>query len=490
MNYPPFNNNWPLQYPCLMQYSIFSKKDTPIGFTLQHDQRDCGVACLLSLVRYYGGDATFEQVRRLCGADLSGTTLLGLKEAATALGFEAEGCEANLPSLIEHGKPTILHVELEGGLRHYVVWYGGRFIIGDPATGIVEWTESELKHYWKGGICLTCSPSAGFESKAMAQQQKWEWVRELVQSDYPILAISATLGVLMAGLGVAMSVYSQQLIDRIIPSHRADKLIVATILVVVLLLARVGLTALRQMLLLQQSRDFGLRMNTAFFEKLLHLPKPFFDTRKIGDFVARLNDTQRIQNTISTLAGNLLVDLFLCLAAFGLLFYYDRSIGLVSLLILPAYFLLIYSQNKGIIAAQTNVMTAYSLSESNYINTIQGIADIKNRNKEEYFGEVNKSLYQHFQSTVYALGMVQTKLSVKANMATVGFIAMVLVLTLQKVYNAQMQIGEMTAILGAISMLLPSVSNLALISIPLNEAKVAFERMHEYIKNSQFTPPP
>lgn len=91
---------------------------------LQLDQRDCGVACLLSLVRFYGGDSNFEQIRRFCGADLTGTSLLGLKEAALQLGFEADGYESDIPSLIEHGKPVILHIELEGGLQHYVIWYG------------------------------------------------------------------------------------------------------------------------------------------------------------------------------------------------------------------------------------------------------------------------------------------------------------------------------------------------------------------------------
>ena len=32
-------------------------------FTLQKDQTDCGVGCLLSLIRYYGGDNTLENLR-------------------------------------------------------------------------------------------------------------------------------------------------------------------------------------------------------------------------------------------------------------------------------------------------------------------------------------------------------------------------------------------------------------------------------------------
>ena len=112
--------------------SLLSTPKTPWQKSLvrQHDQRDCGVACLLTLVRYYGGESSFEQIRRLSGADLSGTTLLGLKEAAQQLGFEADGYEADVKSLIEHGQPVILHTELESGLKHYcgVLWYGKRTV--------------------------------------------------------------------------------------------------------------------------------------------------------------------------------------------------------------------------------------------------------------------------------------------------------------------------------------------------------------------------
>ena len=36
------------------------------------------------------------------------------------------------------------------------------------------------------------------------------------------------------------------------------------------------------------------------------------------------------------------------------------------------------------------------------------------------------------------------------------------------------------AILGIVSSLLPSIANLALIAIPINEAKIAFNRMYEF----------
>lgn len=457
---------------------------------LQQDQRDCGVACLLSLVRFYGGDSHFEQIRRFCGADLSGTSLLGLKEAAIQLGFEADGYESDIPSLIEHGKPVILHIELEGGLQHYVVYYPhpsllpvgeeAIHLISDPARGVIEWTEDDLKKYWKSGACLVLEPNQSFIKVADKANLKKEWFLNLIRQDVPLLAVSAGVGILIAVLGLTMAIYSQQLIDKILPSKNPTRILLSTALVVALLLARVGLSVLRQFLLMRQSKEFGIRMNTAFYDKLLHLPKSFFDTRKIGDFVARLNDTSRIQSTVSMLTGNLLVDLLMVFASFGLLFYYNWQVGLISILILPIYFWLIYRQNKGLIEAQTNVMVAYSLSESNFINTIQGIADIKNRNKQTFFSNLNQLLFGNFQERIYQSSTKQVRLSASTGVAATLFIGIVLGTTIYAVYKNQIKVGEMTAILGAVSTLLPSVTNLALISVPLNDAKIAFERMVEF----------
>lgn len=87
---------------------MLNQKHIHKTFVLQQDQSDCGVACLLSLIRYYGGNQSLEKLRELSGTTRQGTTLLGLYQSANALGFKAEGNEADIPSLIEHGKPVIV----------------------------------------------------------------------------------------------------------------------------------------------------------------------------------------------------------------------------------------------------------------------------------------------------------------------------------------------------------------------------------------------
>ncbi len=110
-----------------------------------------------------------------------------------------------------------------------------------------------------------------------------------------------------------MALFSQKLIDDILPSNNINKLISGIILLTILLSARVGISVLRQYFVLQQSKDFNNRINNSFFSSLLQLPKPFFDTRKTGELVARLNDTQRIQNVIKMLTSTLMMDLLVAI---------------------------------------------------------------------------------------------------------------------------------------------------------------------------------
>ena len=132
--------------------SNLSQKHLQQTFTQQHDQSDCGVACLLSIIQYYEGSNNLEKLRELSGTTKQGTTLLGLYQAANKLGFTAQGNEADIQAIIDHKKPLILHVVIEERLQHYVICYGyekDSFIIGDPAKGITTYTKEQLETIWK-----------------------------------------------------------------------------------------------------------------------------------------------------------------------------------------------------------------------------------------------------------------------------------------------------------------------------------------------------
>jgi ABC-type bacteriocin/lantibiotic exporter with double-glycine peptidase domain len=450
---------------------------------LQHDSSDCGAACLVSVIKYFGGNSNIEKIRKLSGTSQSGTTMLGLYQAANHCGLEATGYEATLKDIAEYASVLIMHITTEEKMDHYVVSYGyegGSFIIWDPSTGLKYMSENELGKVWLSKKCIGLVARSTFIVEKEINKGKKEWLLKSIKPEKELLIISIIIGILISGLGLVMAIFTQKLIDKILPSKEINILIMASALLFILLSARIILSAIRQFLLLVQGKSFNIRIVDDFYSALLFLPKTFFDTRKTGDFIARINDTMRIQRVIAEMAGIYIIDILILLITLMTLFYYSKTVGIMSLICLPLLYLIVYRWDKRIISAQFNLMAGYARSDSNFINSLLGITEIKSLNWQNDFTSKNRIIYSEFQEKAFLMGKIKVKLNLLTGLAGTSYLITVLIFSSIQVMGAKMTQGELMAILSLSATLLPSILNLALIGIPFNEARVAMNRMFEF----------
>ncbi|MBT6006162.1 MAG: peptidase domain-containing ABC transporter, partial [Prolixibacteraceae bacterium] len=227
-------------------------------FVKQHSQFYCGLACLASVVKYYSGETTQDKLRETSGTTLNGTSLLGLYQAAKKLNFEVAGYEAEIDTLKELDAPVILHFIKYKRLEHFVVYYGfenGKFTIGDPGSGITEYTEKELEAVWKSKALLKLTPNQNFVTRKNKSQSKRKWFLQLIIDDYPILGIAAFLGIVISILGLATAIFSQKLIDKILPEKDIRTLILGVIIFGLILLAKALISYVRGIFLVRQSKE-------------------------------------------------------------------------------------------------------------------------------------------------------------------------------------------------------------------------------------------
>lgn len=123
---------------------------------------------------------------------------------------------------------------------------------------------------------------------------------------------------------------------------------------------------------------------------------------------------------------------------------------------------------------------ALAISEANYISTLQGIDSIKSHCKENLFAGKNGTVCGKYQGVIFSLGKIQIRIGFLINTCGVIFLLSVLGYNSYAVLQNQLKVGELVAILGMCSMLLPSIGNLAFVSIPINEAKISFDPMFEF----------
>lgn len=452
-------------------------------FTKQYSQYYCGLACLTSIVKYHGGETTQEKLRDNSGTTLQGTSLLGLYQSAQKLGFEVNGYETDLENLKKMEVPVILHILKDGNLEHYMVCYGykeGKFILGDPGWGIIEYRDEELEAVWKSKALLMLKPGKGFIRKKMDSKNQLAWIKGLIKDDVPVLLVAAFMGTILAVLGLAVAIYTQKLIDKILPSGNKELLLKSLAIFVLILLAKAFIGYVRGIFLVRQSKDMNIRIVSSFFGKLLLLPKSFFDSTSTGDMIGRLNDSQRIQRVVISLSSNILIDVLIIVSSLVYIFMLSVSTGLISLLAIPVFGLLAWKYNRTIIERQRELMQTYAQTESKYIDTIHGIEVIKSDNKESMLSKAVQSVYNFFQGKVYELGILGNKINLLAQVGSVLLISGVIAWTSFLVLGEQLLLGQMMAIVSIVGSLVTSVINTAMANIQFQEAKVAFERMYEF----------
>jgi len=453
------------------------------SFIKQTEITDCGVVCLFNIIKYYKGYVNLEKLRELSGTNKKGTTLLGLFQAAQKSGFTAEGIEADIDYLKTIEKPSILHVIIDNQLQHYIICYGyknGKFIIGDPSRGIMEYTPQKIKEIWISKSLLSLEPNEKFSRVIVEGNERQKWFWALVAEDIQILIIISILSVVVSFLGLILSIFSQQLIDNILPHADRQKLFWGLILISLLLFIRGGINYFRGHLLILQNRDFNNRIIEKFYKSLLYLPKTFFTNRRTGELVARMEDTSRIQNMLAFVFGDLIKDALLVIISLGVVFYYSNTVGFLMLITLPIFFLIAYIFHSKIAKCQFEVMAANALKSSNYINTLQGVDTIKVHNKELEFSVLNKLIYGVFQDKLFNLGKLGITLQFITDVISVIIIIGILSICSIMVLSKHLLIGELTALISITSSMLPSIGNLAFANIRIKGAEVAFDRMYQF----------
>jgi ATP-binding cassette subfamily B protein len=462
-------------------------------FVPQHGQFACGLACLAMIVKYHGGEARQEEIRNISGTTLQGTTLLGLYQAAEKLNLMPEAYEAGLENLKQLSAPAILHVVKDKTLEHYIVCFGfenERFIIADPGESrIKKVTETELAKIWQSKVLLMLTPTRNFVKRNDEKREKFLWLKKIVEEDFPVLSLAFVLGVIISVLGLSTAIFSQKLIDDLLPSKNLEKICLGLALFFILLIARSGLDFLRSIFMLRQTRDMNNRLVNSFFSKILYLPKSFFDATKTGEIIARMNDSRRIQQTLSYLVGGVLIEILILLFSIIYLLFYSWKMALIAAACIPFFVLLVVLYNNKIVEGQRNVMVSYAATEGMLIDFVQGVNEIKTANRQPVFHQSVKVMYGLFQEFGYKLGMLGNQYGFISQLISTLTSVALMVLGIVWILNGQLKLGELMAIITIGGMIISSTASLSSVNIRLQEAGVAFDRFYEFMKaKPEFTP--
>jgi ABC-type bacteriocin/lantibiotic exporter with double-glycine peptidase domain len=452
----------------------------------QQNEEDCGAACLATIAKHHGRTFAIGRVRSAVGTGMRGTTLLGLRRGAEALGFNARPVQATA-ELIDNLDAAPLPAIIHWRGNHWVVLYGQRgnkYTIGDPGSGVRQIAHQELVTNWPNGILLLLEPddirfSEQSDDKIGGFGMFFRRVLPYRATILQAIAINIVVGLLALTLPILMQVLTDDVLVR------SDKQLLMTVGIAVLALNlfRSIITVIQSNLVAHFSQKLKLGLNLDYGFKLLRLPLSYFDAHRSGEVVSRLSDVRQIHSLVSQVVLGLPSQFFTTLVSLGLMLFYSYQLTLAAL----AAFVVIIAINVLFVPSLQHktrrLITEGAENQGFLVETFRGAIVLKTSQAtpqawSEYqrnFGRLANLEWGTVQLEIYLSTITQLLGSV----TSIGLLWMGSYLVIDKTLS----IGQLIAFTGMSGSLFAFLSTIVGLVDEFITAQIIVERLGEVLDN-------
>ena len=461
-------------------------------FVPQIDARDCGVAALASIAKFYGSDFSLAHLRELAKTNKEGTTALGIVKAADEMGFETRPVQADktLFDMSDVPYPFIVHVNKEGKLQHYYVVYQTKkdyLIIGDPdpSVKITKMSKERFFSEWTG-VAIFLAPKPSYQPHKDKKNGLLSFL-PLIFKQKSLIAYIVLSSLLVTIINIGGSYYLQGILDEYIPNQMKSTLGIISVGLVITYILQQVMSFSRDYLLTVLSQRLSIDVILSYIRHIFELPMSFFATRRTGEIISRFTDANSIIDALASTILSLFLDVSILILVGGVLLAQNPSLFLLSLISIPIYMFIIFSFMKPFEKMNHDVMQSNSMVSSAIIEDINGIETIKSLTSEEnryqnIDSEFVDYLEKSFKLSKYSILQTSLKQGTKLvlNILILWFGA-------QLVMSSKISIGQLITFNTLLSYFTTPMENIINLQTKLQSAKVANNRLNEvYLVESEF----
>lgn len=491
---------------------------------LQHDERDCGAACLSMIATHYGCKMPISRYRELTKTDKSGTNLYGIVDGAEKIGFKAEGLSGSPDELMQGISnreicfPFIAHIVSEDGMLHYVVVYGlkfGKFQIADPGKGKHKMALDKFFSCWTGHI-VTFEKKADFQKKNEKRGSFFKFFT-MLKGQYRKLAAILALSLVISVIGILGSFVFQIVLDNFfvessesyvtesvdeeeetehehshedenvldqavefLANHVENLQVVFSALIFMYLL-QVGIQLARSYLIILMSKKIDIRLTLSYYNHIMDLPVSSISVRQTGEYLSRFSDASTIRQAISTATLTLLMDSVMVIAGGAILYMQNKRLFFVALPIVVVYTVIVMVFRKPIERNNRSVMENDARLQSYLKESIDGIETVKaacaeHQSKEKTIGKFTDFIDSIVKSSM--ISALQDTLS-----GTTELIGTVIILWqgFGMALSGQVTVGSVMTFYVLLAYFTEPIKNLVELQPTIQTAFVAADRLNDIL---------
>ena len=296
---------------------------------------DEGATALAFILQLIGLPADAAQILHQSGK--SHLTDVDILRIARGFPVKARLVQSDMARLAETPMPALAAMK-DGGW--WVIGQVGpeKLLVKDPAIEAPQAvTHAEFAAQWSKGLLLLTrrapltDPHRRFDIGWFVGA-----IRKYRTSLSEVLAASFFLQI----FALLTPLFFQVVIDKVFVHRGLSTLEVLALGMGVMAVFEVVLGGLRTYLFSHTSNRVDVELGARLFRHLFALPMTYFQSRRVGDTVARVRELDNIRQFLTSSAISLTLDLFFALIFLGVLFIYSPVLALIVTAALPFYVLI------------------------------------------------------------------------------------------------------------------------------------------------------
>lgn len=372
---------------------------------IQEEKSDCGVSCLLSIIKYYGGDESLENLRISSLTTDEGVSAYNLIECAKQYGFDCIGIkEKNIDKL---NLPCIAHLKINNTLSHFVVIYernASSVIIMDPAAGLIKEGKSIFESKFTG-VVISLYPKEKLTKKKIKNILWQNIFKELKKSKWSLILI-IILNLIFVLLSIVYSNYIQ-----LLNITNPKSVILFIIIIIILKLIEYEIAKIS----VQLDAKVGKSITSNFFDYIFSLPLRILHLKNSGEIVKRVCELDEVKSMISnTFIQAVLSSIYI----FNMLFAISIiNLKLCFIIFVFCLLVIIFCIKKYKKLKFTFNNYIYESTKYNVLlqDTISSISSIKHMNQEQSYSEKLSDAYNEFITSYKTANITLSKIDLMKN---------------------------------------------------------------------------
>jgi HlyB family type I secretion system ABC transporter len=346
-------------------------------------------ACLTMVAQQLQNPAQLDWVQR----QLRGQQPKHVVEAGEKLGLQLRRLQTTWSDLRQLTFPALMRLDTENAnpksdppypplvrgenpKSNWVVVYevrGDRITIANPLNGdrtCQSLPRSLVETAWDGQLWqVELIHKQDKFSLAWFLPAVWHYRRLLGE----VLIASFTLQL----LGLATPILTQVIIDKVMVQGSLPTLDVMAIALLSVAIFEGILGILRLFIFTHTARRLDLSLSAQVFRHLMRLPLAYFEARRVGDTVARVQELENIRQFLTGTALTVILDSIFAVVYLALMFYYNAQLTWVALAVIPLFAILTLIATPILRNWLNETFNRNADSQSFLVETITGIHSVK-----------------------------------------------------------------------------------------------------------------